>query len=90
MTYAQLYDNEWLKPLMRGWKMRCCSCGLVHRFTFKIVKGHVWLKAVRDDRATEACRRKTRTEQALSNGRWVNVLTMPNYDAKKKYKRRFV
>ena len=28
------------------------------------------------------------TKQVFSNGRWVNVLTMPNYDAKKKYRRR--
>lgn len=29
---------EWVPPLMRGYKMACCDCSLVHDMVFKVVK----------------------------------------------------
>lgn len=59
--YPQVYDGDWVRPVMRGYKMRCCDCGLVHRFNFKVIKwgrGHkVLLQPFRDERATAAGRR---------------------------------
>jgi hypothetical protein len=58
MKYNQLHDGDWERPRMRGWKMKCCDCSLVHRVNFKIVKGQIMLQAFRDKRSTAASRRK--------------------------------
>ena len=29
---------RWVPPLMRGYKMACCDCGLVHEMQFKAVR----------------------------------------------------
>lgn len=38
MVYDDVLDGEWVRPKRRGYKMKCCDCGLVHRFNFRIVK----------------------------------------------------
>jgi hypothetical protein len=38
MTYTQLHDNEWVTPYMRGYRIKCCECGLVHVLDFRILK----------------------------------------------------
>ena len=58
MKYPQVYDNEWIVPVMKGWRLRCCSCDLIHVVDFKIVKGAVMLRARVCKRATAAARRK--------------------------------
>lgn len=30
--------SDWLKPVMKNYKMACCDCGLVHNIDFKILK----------------------------------------------------
>lgn len=30
--------SRWVAPLMKGYKMACCDCGLVHDLDFQIVK----------------------------------------------------
>lgn len=30
--------SRWVPPLMKGYKMACCDCGLVHDMEFKIVR----------------------------------------------------
>lgn len=60
-AYAQVRDGEVVVPPLHGYKLRCCDCGLVHRMTFAVVRqGGRWrvaFSAVRDKRATAACRR---------------------------------
>lgn len=34
--YPQIQDNEWIQPRRRGWLMKCCGCGLVHRLRFRL------------------------------------------------------
>jgi hypothetical protein len=29
---------EWVYPVMDGYKMGCCDCGLVHQVSFRVVK----------------------------------------------------
>ena len=36
IRYEQVYDDEWVTPRMKGWRMKCCDCGLVHEITFKV------------------------------------------------------
>ena len=55
--YKQVLDGEWIRPRMKGWKMACCDCGLVHTMNFRLIGGRVHLQAIRDQRATAAKRR---------------------------------
>lgn len=62
MRYKQQYSGDLVRPVMKGYKMRCCECGLVHVLDFFVVRwgrGHkVTFRARRDNRATAAIRRK--------------------------------
>lgn len=55
--YKQVYENEWVQPVMKGYKMGCCDCGLVHVLDFRIYKGRIQFKARRNNRATGQHRR---------------------------------
>lgn len=61
MRYKKVQAGEWVQPIRKGYKMRCCDCGLVHRLNFRLVKhglGHkIQFNADRDERATAAIRR---------------------------------
>lgn len=60
--YVQGYNGKWIKPKMRGYKVACCDCGLVHRYEYRLVnvRGRQTLiyRADRDYRATSARRRR--------------------------------
>ena len=62
MKYEQRYDGDWFRVTLRGHRLMCCDCGLVHRVEFRIVKhGHgnrIEMRAWRHKRATAAARRK--------------------------------
>lgn len=47
MRYHQVQSGEWVQPKHDGYYMKCCDCGLVHKMKFKVVKGHVFLSAIR-------------------------------------------
>lgn len=59
MRYKQVKAGEWQQPVRKGYKLRCCDCGLVHRMDFRIYKGRVQMRGWRDDRATAQVRRHT-------------------------------
>lgn len=62
VKYPQVFDGDIVTPVMKGYKMMCCSCFAVHRIDFFIVphgRGHkVKFRARADARATAAARRK--------------------------------
>lgn len=62
MKYKQVYDTDIVKPVMKGYRMRCCDCGLIHVVDFYVIhhgRGHkILFKARRHERATAASRRK--------------------------------
>lgn len=29
---------RWVPPIMRGYRMACCDCGLVHTMEFKVIR----------------------------------------------------
>lgn len=58
VQYHQVVDGEWTRVPKLGFKEQCCSCGLVHRTRFKMIDGKLHFKAVTDNRATAAARRK--------------------------------
>lgn len=38
MRYKQVYSGEWVQPTRKGYLMKCCDCGLVHRMDFRLIK----------------------------------------------------
>ncbi len=36
-AYPVIQDGEWVHPVRRGYLMKCCDCGLVHRFNFLLI-----------------------------------------------------
>lgn len=53
--------TDWIQPVRKGYKMRCCDCGLVHVLDFRVSKGRVQFRARRDQRATGQIRRRRKT-----------------------------
>lgn len=40
--FPQVLNDEVVTPVMDGYLMKCCDCGLVHRFRFRAVKVKKW------------------------------------------------
>jgi len=38
MKFEQQKDGDWIRPIRRGYKIRCCKCGLIHRLNYKLKK----------------------------------------------------
>lgn len=38
MNYRKVRAGEWVRPTMKGYLMKCCGCGLVHRMNFKVIR----------------------------------------------------
>jgi hypothetical protein len=47
MTFTIAKDGEWLQPVLRGYRVKCCDCSLVHVLDFRIVGKQVQFKARR-------------------------------------------
>ena len=60
MKCEQLRDGDLTYPVMRGYKIVCCDCGLAHRINFFIEGRRLSFTVARDNRATAAFRRKKR------------------------------
>ncbi len=60
MKYDHPKEGEWIQPVEKGYKLRCCDCGLVHKIDFEIFKGNIQFRMWRDDRATAQIRRHKR------------------------------
>jgi len=37
MKINQIYENEWVYPTMKYYRMVCCDCGLAHAMDFEVV-----------------------------------------------------
>ena len=42
--------TDWHQPIMRGYRMRCCDCALVHEVEFRISGKRVQMRARRHER----------------------------------------
>ncbi|MDQ6892169.1 MAG: hypothetical protein M3167_06130 [Acidobacteriota bacterium] len=62
--YDRPKSGEWVRPFHRGYKFRCCDCGLVHRMDFRARGGAVEFRVFLDKRATAASRRERRKRDA--------------------------
>lgn len=36
MTLPLIPEGVWQRPVMRGYLIQCCDCGLIHRMNFKV------------------------------------------------------
>ena len=61
MRYTTPKVGEWVRPIRKGYRLRCCDCGLVHTMDFRLTpfgRGHkIWFRVFRHNRATAASRR---------------------------------
>jgi len=57
MTYYEPEDGEWIQPIKKGYRLRCCDCGLVHSIDFRIKNKKIQFRVCRDNRATGQVRR---------------------------------
>lgn len=50
--------SEWIVPVLDGYQMSCCDCGLVHTIQFKAADdGYPMFRVKRNNRATGQMRR---------------------------------
>lgn len=38
VRYPTVQNGEWVRPVMKGYRMKCCDCGLVHRIEFRVIR----------------------------------------------------
>lgn len=61
MVYKTVQPGQWVCPPLRGWKLACCDCGLVHVINIDVVnhpdRSFVYVQFFRHNRATAAKRR---------------------------------
>ena len=61
MRYREEKPGEWIRPVMKGYRMQCCDCGLVHILEFRVIRwgrGHkVEWRCWRDNKATKRIRK---------------------------------
>ena len=67
MKYEQWWDGDWSEVYMRGQKIACCDCSLVHVHDFRIIKKGkrqvLEMRIRRERRATAAMRRPLKFEK---------------------------
>uniref|UniRef100_A0A6M3JAG3 Uncharacterized protein n=1 Tax=viral metagenome TaxID=1070528 RepID=A0A6M3JAG3_9ZZZZ len=56
--YKEEIAGRWITPVKKGYRMRCCDCGLVHKIDFR--GKNVQFRVFRDNRATGQIRRHMR------------------------------
>ena len=57
MKYELTEDGQWIQPVRKGYRVRCCDCGLVHNLDFRIRNKRVQFRAFRNERSTGQIRR---------------------------------
>ena len=40
VTFKQVHSSAWETPIMGGYLLQCCDCGLVHKMDFRVIKRH--------------------------------------------------
>jgi transcriptional accessory protein Tex/SPT6 len=61
MKLKPVNDGQWISPIMHGYKMQCCDCGLIHEMDFAVIDSdgnmlndvYVYFRAYRKDKKKE-------------------------------------
>lgn len=63
LVYPKPKAGEWVQPSRKGYRMRCCDCGLVHLLQFRLVpyangtRRKIRFRVYRDEAETRRGRR---------------------------------
>ncbi len=49
MKFKKTKEGEWVQPVKKGYLMKCCDCGLIHKIDFRIKKKKIQFRAFRKD-----------------------------------------
>ena len=65
MSFKTHKPGEWVQPVMKGYLVACCFCGLVHRLNFRIGvdkqgREQIQYQAFRAVKATRELRARTK------------------------------
>lgn len=63
-NYIVTEEDKWYH-FTRKDSLICCDCSLAHRLHFKIVKGKIYIKLTRDERATASYRKGKEAKKVL-------------------------
>lgn len=82
MTYGKpkfycVKSGEWVQPILRGYSMVCCDCGLVHTINFRIKDGRIQLQGFRDEEATRYLRRRAKIRVRVKSHAAKNAFKNP-------------
>ncbi len=66
--------GQWVEPILKGYKLMCCDCGLVHTMDFRVSGKRVQFRVFRNNRSTALARRgylgiRVRKWKDLKNGK---------------------
>lgn len=50
--------TRWIRPIMKGYRLNCCECNLVHEMEFRIHKGRPEFRARVDIKETDLRRKE--------------------------------
>ena len=50
IKFKKAKDGEWIQPIKKGYLMKCCDCGLIHKIDFRIKKNKVQFRAFRKNK----------------------------------------
>jgi len=64
MKTEQLEDDKWYRFSKTDYLL-CCDCSLFHILKIKIIDGKIFMKWIRDDKATASYRRSKKVKQII-------------------------
>ncbi len=62
--YDSLTDGEWCRPLMKGFRLGCCDCSLIHRINFRKLPRGIEFQVFRDEKETAAQRKLEKKKES--------------------------
>jgi hypothetical protein len=69
MKYEQIVDGSWHQWDRKDNWEECCDCALTHRAEYKVVNGKIWFRCWREDKLTNAKRKRRGIKIAYSTDR---------------------
>lgn len=68
--YEQIYDGDWFDLPTKKMDLKCCDCGLVHKFWSRLKNGKIQIRMDRHGPAT-GWRSRSRSEESMTDRRTI-------------------